>query len=115
MERAEVSEDEDHSLSADQGSVSRTTKHSASRSVNRNRAIHQSHVIDAQVGDLIRSMIVQQQVPFAIIVVGSGISVRFVDRPYRHNRHNSNYRSPFLALGKEIKTGHLEKIMLRCL
>ena len=115
MERAEASEDEDHSRSADRGSVSRTTKHSASRSVNRNRAIHQSHVIDAEVGDLIRSMIVEQQVPFAIIVVGSGTSVRFVDKPYRHNQHNSNYRSPFLALGKGIQTGHLEEIKLRCL
>ena len=74
-----------------------------------------SHVIDVEVGDLIRLMIVQQQVPFAIIVVGLGTSVRFVDRPYRHNRHNSNYRSPFLALGKGIKTEHLEEIKLRCL
>ena len=115
MERAEVSEDEDHSRSADRGSVSRTTEHSASRSVNRNRAIHQSHVIDAEVGDIIRFMIVQQQVPFSIIVDGSGTSVRFVDRPCRHNRHNSNYKSPFLALGKEMKTGHLEEIKLRCL
>ena len=115
MERAEVSEDEDHSRSADRGSVCSTTEHSARRSVNRNRAIHQSHVIDAAVGDLIRSKIVQQQVPFAIIVVWSGTSVRFVDRPYRYNRHNNNYRSPFLALGKEIKTGHLEEIKLRCL
>ena len=34
MKRAEVSEDEDHSRSADRGSVSRTTEHSASQSVN---------------------------------------------------------------------------------
>ena len=77
--------------------------------------IARSCSVAEEVGGLIRSMIVQQQVPFAIIVVGSGTSVRFVDRPYRHNRHNSNYRSPFLALGKEIKTGHLEEIKLRCL
>ena len=115
MERAEVTENENHSRSADRGSVSRTTKPLASRSVNRNRAIHQSHVIDAEVECLFRSMIVQQQVPFAIIVTGSGTSERFVDRPYRHNRPNSNYRSPFFALGKGIKTGHLEEIKLRCL
>ena len=112
MVQAGASEDMDHSRSADRGSVSRTTKHSANRSVNRNRAIQQFHVIDAEVGNLIRSMIVRQQVPFAIIVVGSGTSVRFVERP---NRHNSDYRSPSLALDKGIKTGHLEGIRLRCL
>ena len=58
MERAEVIEDDHHSRS-DRGSVSRTTEHSASRSVNRNKAIHQSDVIDAEVGGLIRFMIVQ--------------------------------------------------------
>ena len=85
--------------------VSHTTRHAANMLVNSNRAIHQSHVIDAEVEHLIRSLIDRQQVPFTIILVVSGILVRFLERP---SRHNSNYRSPSLALGKGNKTGHLE-------